>query len=355
MKLWITAGPSPPNPNPNRGLPNNTLLIKRHCGFPVRRLHLPRSLIRMTYPKPPHKRGLPLLHIYFPPHRTRPILRLLRPRKHMKCRSHNALLTNSHGIHGLCPPLRTNIILRSNRNHQPAVCYPIHRRHHCTVNLGGTLRRQCNTHTLHRPSLPPPIRPPGPAHHPPDLFTRTRVFQPPRTRPKRRQNPIPPLLHTKRRPRSNSSRLPTTHPRLIPSDPTKRPGKLHPSKPHNHPITHQARMILPIRLCHPTIHPKQTWRRTSHILLHLYFIPSTRHSHNQTTTNIRPPPIPTPILSPHLRLLRTHMNRGPTSKPPIHPSGPNRLLTFLHRHPHPHTHTRVLRKQNSQTLINPQN
>lgn len=177
----------------------------------------------MTHPKLPHKRSLHLLHIYLPTHRTRPILRLLLARKHMKRWSNHTIPTNSHSIHRLCPPMRTNIILRSNRNHQPTIRHPIHWRHHRTMNLRWTLSKQCNTHTLYCPSLPPPIRHPSPTNHPPNLPTRTRILQPRWIIQKHRQNPISPLLHHKRCPRGSTSCIHITHPCSLPPNPARRP------------------------------------------------------------------------------------------------------------------------------------
>uniref|UniRef100_A0A8C0VR50 Uncharacterized protein n=1 Tax=Cyanistes caeruleus TaxID=156563 RepID=A0A8C0VR50_CYACU len=147
------------------------------------------------------------------------------------------------------------------------------------MSLRGILSRQPHINPILCPALPPTLRHrrthASPSHFPP----RNRIQQPPRNPLRLRQNPIPPLLLHKRHPRLRTN---THHPRLpspILPQPFRRPRKLHSSKPPIHPPSYQTRMILPIRLRHPPIHPKQTRRSPGPSRLRPSPIPNTPTPH----------------------------------------------------------------------------
>lgn len=159
--------------------------------------------------------------------------------------------------------MRTNVILRSYSNHKPTLSYPLHRPNTSRMSLRRILSRQPNTNTILRPSLPTSIRHRRTHTSTPHLPARNRLKQPARNSIRLRQNPLPPLLHHKRHPRIRANTLPPSLTSLILPQLTRRPRKFHARQPPSNTPSHQTRVILPVRLRHPTIHPKQTRRSLS--------------------------------------------------------------------------------------------
>uniref|UniRef100_A0A8C9MDP7 Cytochrome b/b6 C-terminal region profile domain-containing protein n=1 Tax=Serinus canaria TaxID=9135 RepID=A0A8C9MDP7_SERCA len=126
------------------------------------------------------------------------------------------------------------------------------------MSLRRILRRQPYINPLLCPPLPTPIRYRRPHTSSPHLPSRNRIKQPNRSSLRLRQNSIPPILHRKRHSRFRTNNRTTRLPSPILPKPPRRPRKLHASQPPSNSSPHQTRMILPIRLRHPTIHPKQT-------------------------------------------------------------------------------------------------
>uniref|UniRef100_A0A8C9KXF3 Cytochrome b/b6 C-terminal region profile domain-containing protein n=1 Tax=Serinus canaria TaxID=9135 RepID=A0A8C9KXF3_SERCA len=125
------------------------------------------------------------------------------------------------------------------------------------MSLRRILRRQPYINPLLCPPLPTPIRYRRPHTSSPHLPSRNRIKQPNRSSLRLRQNSIPPILHRKRHSRFRTNNRTTRLPSPILPKPPRRPRKLHASQPPSNSSPHQTRMILPIRLRHPTIHPNK--------------------------------------------------------------------------------------------------
>lgn len=126
MKFRLPTRPLLNYTNSNRPIPSNTLHTRHNNRFLISYTHLPRRKLRLNYPIPTRKRSLHIFHLSLRPHGTRPILRLLRLSRNMKYWSYPTIHSYSHRIRRLRPTLRTNIILRRNRHHQPLISNPIH-------------------------------------------------------------------------------------------------------------------------------------------------------------------------------------------------------------------------------------
>lgn len=77
MELWVPVRHLLTNSNPNRPTTCRTLHCRHHPSLLICRTYMPKRAIRLTNPKPPHKRSLILIHLYLPTHRTRTLLWLL--------------------------------------------------------------------------------------------------------------------------------------------------------------------------------------------------------------------------------------------------------------------------------------
>lgn len=141
MKLRFPTRPLLNYTNPNRPIPSNTLHTRHNNRLLISHTHLSRRKLWLNYPIPTCKWGLHILHLPLRSHRTRPILRLLRLPRNMKHRSYSTIHSYSHCIRRLRPTLRTNIILRRNRHHQPSISNPIHWYYPSRMNLGRFFRR----------------------------------------------------------------------------------------------------------------------------------------------------------------------------------------------------------------------
>lgn len=156
----------------------------------------------------------------------------------MKYWNYSPILSHSYGLCGLCTTMRTNILLRGNRNHKSTLRYPLYWPNACKLNLRRFLSRQCNTYTIFYIPLPITICHPSSSHTSSVILTRNRVKQPSRPKLKHRQNPISPIFCLQRLIRRNTNNKPTTLFNPISTKPTRRPRKLYPCKPTSNPPTH---------------------------------------------------------------------------------------------------------------------
>jgi len=215
----------------------------------------------------PRKRSLIILRMHLPTYRTKYILRVLQLHTHVIGGGSNSIPNYSNSFHRICTTVRANIILRCNRNHKPPISNSLCRKRSCTMSMGRLCSRQRNTHTILCITLSNTIRNRSNSTNPPTIPTPNRIKQPPRTKQKYRQNPIPPVFHSKghlwihnhHHNTNNTNPKRTIYP--------KRPRQLYPRQPASNTSTHPTRMVLPIRICNSTINPKQARRsnRTSNI------------------------------------------------------------------------------------------
>lgn len=174
---------------------------------------------------------------------------------------------NSNRVPRICITLRTNIILRSDRNYQSTISSTIYRTGISTMSVRGVCCRQRNPNAIFRSPLPNTICNFSNNHNPPFISTPNRIKQPARIKQKYRQNSLSSVLHSKGHRRIHNHHYSpissNTKRTLYPS----RPRQLHPSKPASNTSTHSTRMILPICIRNPTLNPKQIRRsnRTSYI------------------------------------------------------------------------------------------
>ena len=135
MKLWLPTRPLLNYTNLNRLIPSNTLHTGHLDCFFISRTHLPRRQLWLNHSILTRKWSLHVLHLPLHPHRTQPILRFPHISRNMKHWRTPTTNNHSHCIRRLCPTLRTNIILRCNRHHQPPISNPLHRQHLSRMNL----------------------------------------------------------------------------------------------------------------------------------------------------------------------------------------------------------------------------
>ncbi|KAK0135950.1 cytochrome b [Merluccius polli] len=91
MKLWVSFRPLLSRPNLNRTIFSNALYRKRRNSLLIRRTHLPRRKLRMINSDLKHRRCT------IPP-------------------------SNNNRFRRLCPPLRTDILLRRHCHHKLNIC-----------------------------------------------------------------------------------------------------------------------------------------------------------------------------------------------------------------------------------------
>uniref|UniRef100_A0A8C8XW58 Uncharacterized protein n=1 Tax=Panthera leo TaxID=9689 RepID=A0A8C8XW58_PANLE len=166
--------------NSHRPLSSHTLHIRHDNRFLISYPHLPRCKLWLNYPVSTRQRSLHILYLPLHACRTRNILWLLHFLRNMK--HWNRIIVHSHGysLHRICLTVRPNILLRSNRNHQPPISNPIHWDQPSRVDLRRNGIRL-------------------------------------------RQNSIPPILHNQRYPRPSSTNLNTHTTRPILTRPIRRP------------------------------------------------------------------------------------------------------------------------------------
>uniref|UniRef100_A0A4X2L4Z0 Uncharacterized protein n=1 Tax=Vombatus ursinus TaxID=29139 RepID=A0A4X2L4Z0_VOMUR len=150
MKFWITIRNLPYHTNPNRPIPSHTLHLRYPNSLLFSSPYLPRCESRLTHPQPPRQRSIYILHMPVPPHWPRNLLWLLPLQRNMKHRSISSTHSYSNCFRWLCTPMRTNILLRCNRNYQLIISHPLRRHHPSRMNLRWILRRQSHTDPILR-------------------------------------------------------------------------------------------------------------------------------------------------------------------------------------------------------------
>jgi len=148
MKLRLTPRSMPCYPNCHRPLPSNTLYLRHRHGFLIGYSHLPGCQLRLTNPKHARQWCIFLLHLYLHTHWARTLLRFLPLQRNMKRGCNPPPACDNDRLCWLCPPLRTNVFLRCNCHHKPALCCSVRGRHTGSMDLGRLLRRQCHTDSL---------------------------------------------------------------------------------------------------------------------------------------------------------------------------------------------------------------
>lgn len=140
MKLWFPPITLPRCTNHNRTIPSYTLHLRHLHRLFIRSPHLPRRKLRVNYPQPTRQRSLIFLHLHLPTYWTRTILRLLPIQRNLKHWSSFTTARNNNRIRRLRPTMRTNIILRRYRNHEPPIRCALHRKCPCPMDLRRILR-----------------------------------------------------------------------------------------------------------------------------------------------------------------------------------------------------------------------
>lgn len=256
MKLWLTLRNLPRHPNPNRIILSNTLYLRHSNRLPIRNTHLPRRQLWLSSTLPTRQRSIHVFHLLIPTRRSWPLLRILYLYRNLKRRYPTPFRRNSNSLHRLCAPMRPNILLRGYRHYQPTLGNPLHRNHPRRMNLRGILSRQSYPNTILRLPLPPPLHYCSPSNSPPPIPSRNWLKQSNRNPIRHRHNPLPPLPHNQRRTRHANYTPCSPNTSFILTRPIRRPRQLYSSQPTKHPSTYQTRVILPICIRYPTIHPK---------------------------------------------------------------------------------------------------
>lgn len=112
----------------------------------------------MNNTKSARNRSLNILHLCLHSRGPWPILRILLKQRNMTIWHNPPNHTNSNSILRLCPSMRTNIILSSNRNHKSPHRYPIPRDNNNNLVVRGICNQRPNTNPIFRTSLYSPIR-----------------------------------------------------------------------------------------------------------------------------------------------------------------------------------------------------
>lgn len=195
MKLRLPFRNLPNSPNYYRTILSYTLYIRYNNSLLISNTHLPRRKLRMINPIYTRKWSLYILYLLISTCRTRHVLWILYIYRNMKHWSSTTIRSNSHSIYRLCTPMRTNIILRSNSNYKPFISYSLHRNNPCRMNLRWVLSRQSHLNPILRLPLYSTIHYCSHSNCTSSISPRNRIKQPNRLKLRRRQNPIPPLLH----------------------------------------------------------------------------------------------------------------------------------------------------------------
>nr|XP_005595732.2 uncharacterized protein LOC102116649 [Macaca fascicularis] len=348
MKLWLTSCSLPNFTNHHRPTPSNTLLTRHLLRLLLNCTYHPRCKVRLNHSLPPRQWCLYTLYLPFPTHRSRPLLRLISPPRNLKHWHYTPSYNHNNSFHGLCSPMRPNVILGGNSNHKPTISNPVYWNQPSPMNLRRIRHRQPHSHTILHLTLYPTLHYHRPHNCTPTIPTRNRIKQPLRNLLRLGQNRLPPLLHNQRHPRPSPPSLYPSNTNTTLTQPPKRPRQLHPSRPTKYSPTHQARMVLPICIHNPTIHPQQTGRRTSTLLINLH--PSS-HPHTpqiQTTKHNIPPTQPIPVLTPNNNPINPYLNWKRTSNSTPYHYRPSSIHNILHHNSNPNTTGLPNRKQPTQ-------
>uniref|UniRef100_A0A8C0W6N9 Uncharacterized protein n=1 Tax=Castor canadensis TaxID=51338 RepID=A0A8C0W6N9_CASCN len=118
-----------------------TLHIGHHNSILFSCTYLPRCKLRLNHPIPPCQRSFHILYLPIHTHRTRNLLWIIHLHRNMKCRHHLTIHSYSHRLYRICPPMRTNIILKSHSNHKPTLSNPVYQVRSSRMNLRQLLCR----------------------------------------------------------------------------------------------------------------------------------------------------------------------------------------------------------------------
>jgi len=228
--------------------------------------------------------------------------------------------------------MRTNIILRCNSHHKSSISNPLCRKGSSPMGMRRVRSRQRHTYTIFCLTLPNTIRNHSNSTNPPTIPSPNRIKQPLRTKQKHRQNPIPPILHSKGHLRLHPYNHSTNRINSKGTIHPKRSRQLYTSKPSSNTRPHSTRMILPICICNPTLNPKQA--RRSYCSSHINCNPI--HHTNQQIKVPRNTILsyqPNTILNNNKHRNSPHMNWSTTSRRPLHSNrtNPNNNILYILR------------------------
>jgi len=241
----------------------------------------------------------------------------------MKHRSPSSPRNHGNRIPRLRSPLRTNVILRCNSHHQSLLGYSIYRSRSSSMALRGILRQKRYPHTILYISFPPSFRHSRTENAPPPLPTRNGIQQPYRSKLRYRQGTIPRLLLIQGRLRFRPPPIcPNNHRPVLPNN-SRGPRKFCTRKPISYPCTHTTRVVLPICVRHPPIHTKQARRSHRAVRLHPRTICSPNSPLCKPPNHCLPTTGPNSLLNLNSRHPFPNLNRGATSRRPLHPLRPS--------------------------------
>lgn len=116
----------------------------------------------------------------------------------MKHRSSSPPISDNDRLCRIRSPLRTDVILRRHRHHEPSICSSLCGQHPGSVDLGRLLRGQRHPHSILRLPFSFPLCHCRCHTCTPSFPTSNRLKQPPRLKLRRRQNLLPPLFFLQR-------------------------------------------------------------------------------------------------------------------------------------------------------------
>ena len=96
-----------------------------------------RRKLRMTTTNAPCKWSLTIFCLHLLTHRAKPILWIIQLHTHMIRRRSNSIPNYSNSIYRICPTMRTNSILRCNRNYKPSISISICGKGSSSMSMGG--------------------------------------------------------------------------------------------------------------------------------------------------------------------------------------------------------------------------
>jgi len=175
--------------------------------------------------------------------------------KSMNFRSSDHTNNNGNRLPWIRTTMRTNVILRSNRDYRSAISNPTSRKWLSNMNLRRALSFSTNPKPILLTTLPFTDGTHSTYNDPLNAITWKRIIKPKQHKNRNRQNEIPPLIFSKRSPTwdPDLNFIPANH--LKHPKSSRRRWKLQPSKPSSYTSTHPTRMVLLICLRHSALHP----------------------------------------------------------------------------------------------------
>lgn len=148
VELWLTSRNLSNPTNYDRPILSNTLLTRHLLCILLNCTHYSRRKLWLDHPLPSRQRRLHTFYLSFPTRRPRSLLWLIPPLKNLKHRHHTSSYNYSNSLHGLCTPMRPDIILGGNSNHKSTISSTIHRNESCSMNLRRIRHWQPHPHTI---------------------------------------------------------------------------------------------------------------------------------------------------------------------------------------------------------------